>query len=52
MSPEDEEESLETIIIWAAFVFLVLTLKFSASSSFHFLPDLTGTLPLAATNPD
>ena len=51
MSPEGEKPS-EAIIIWAAFVFLALALKLSASSSFHFFPDLTGTLPLAATNPE
>src|ERR1700683_11749 len=52
MSPSGEEELSEVIISLAAFVLLPLPLRLSGSSSFRFFPDLTGTLPLAVTNPD
>src|SRR6267154_6501097 len=52
MSPSGEEELSEAITIGAAFVFLALSFRFSGSSNFRFFPDFTGTLPLAATNPD
>ena len=52
MSPDGEEESSDAITIWAAIKILTLLFRLLASSSFCFFPDLTETLPLAATNPD